>query len=96
MRCEAVDLLVDGTHAFLKHDLLGGRRTHDLRQVALVRGVPVRAPDVVQAESQQERLQPELGILERDPRGVAGPTEIANRFILDRRHVHGGQIPGPQ
>jgi hypothetical protein len=59
------DLLIDRVHAFLKHDLLSRGRTDHLRQVALVRGVPVGATDVVQSEPQEERLQSQLRVLER-------------------------------
>ena len=86
---QAIDLLIDGAHRFLKHDLLRRRRTDDLREVPTVRVVPVGAPDVVQPEPQQERLQPELRVLQRDPRRIARATQIADRFVLDRRHVDG-------
>lgn len=47
-------------------------------------------------EPEQEGFQAELRVLEGDPGRVAGPTEIAERFILDRRHVDTGQIAGPE
>ena len=34
-------------------------------------------------QAEQEGLQAQLGVLEREARGVASPTEIADRFILD-------------
>ena len=61
-----------------------------------MRVVPVGPPDIVPTEPEQEGLQPELRVLEREARGVAGPTEIADRFILDRRHVDARQIAGPE
>ena len=45
-----------------------------------MRGIPVGPSHVVEPEAQQECLQPKLRILERDPRGVAGATEIADRL----------------
>jgi hypothetical protein len=57
-----------------------------------MRGVPVRAPDVVQPEPEQERFQPQLGILEREACGVPRAHEIADRFVVDGRHVHAGEI----
>ncbi|MEQ1729356.1 MAG: hypothetical protein ABL982_13345 [Vicinamibacterales bacterium] len=55
---DAVDLRIDGAHALLEDDLLRGRGTHHLREIALVRRVPVRAADVVQAKAEEQRLQP--------------------------------------
>jgi len=70
--------------------------TDHLRQEALVRGIPAGPSDVVEPEAQEERLQPELRILQRDPRGVAGAAQIADRFILHGGHVHGGEVAGAQ
>ena len=53
---------------------------------------PVGPADVVQPEAEQERFQPQLRVLEREARGIAGPTEIAERFVVDRRHVDARQI----
>ena len=52
-----------------------------------MRGGPVPALDIVQPESEQERLQPRLGVLEREARGVARAYEIADRFIVDGGHI---------
>jgi hypothetical protein len=41
--------LVDRSHTFLKDDLLRGGPTHDLREIAAVRSIPVGAADIVQA-----------------------------------------------
>jgi hypothetical protein len=46
----------------------------------------------MQPESQQERLQPELRDLERDPRGIASATQIADRLVLDGWHGDTRQI----
>ena len=54
--------------------------------------VPVGTPDIVQPEAEQERFQSQLRVLERQARGIAGPTEIAERFVVDRRHVHAREI----
>jgi len=35
-------------------------------------------------------------MLEREARGVAGATQIADRFVRDRRHAHPRQIAGPK
>jgi hypothetical protein len=80
---EAVDLFIDGAHGLLKDDLLGRRRTDHLREIPAMRVVPVGPTDIVQAEPEQEAFQPELRILQGEPCGVAGPTQIADRFILD-------------
>ena len=48
-----------------------------------MRVVPVGASDVVQPEPEQERLQPQLGGLERDRGGIAGAAQIADGFVLD-------------
>ena len=93
---EAIDLFIDGAHGFLKDDLLRRRRTHDLREVPAMGVVPGRAPDVVPAQAQQERFQPQLRVLARHPRGIARATQIAEGFILDRRHVDGGEIARAQ
>ena len=89
-------MFIDRAHRLLKDDLLRGRGTDDLREVPAVRIVPVGPTDIVQAESEEEAFQPELRILQGEPRRVAGPTQIADRFIIDRWHVHARQIPGPQ
>ena len=93
---EAIDLFIDGPHGFLKDDLLRRRRTHDLREVAAVRVVPGRAPDIVPAQSEEERFQPQLRVLARHARGIARATQIAEGFVLDRRHVDGGEIARAQ
>jgi hypothetical protein len=80
---EALDLFIDGSDGFLKDDLLRRRRTHDLREVSAVRVVPVRAPDVVPTQAQQERFQPQLRVLARYPRGIARATQITEGFVLD-------------
>ena len=57
-RCRAstFDLLVDGAHGLLKHDLLRGGRTDHLGQVATMGVIPVGPTGVVQAEAEQERI----------------------------------------
>ena len=60
-----------------------------------MRGVPGGASDVVQPEAQEERLQAELRILQRHARGIAGPAEVADRFIFHGGHVDGGEVAGP-
>ena len=59
-------------------------------------GGPVGSADVVQAEAEQARLQPQLGVLHCHARGIARPAEIADRFIVDGRHVYARQIAGPE
>ena len=49
-----VDLFINGAFAFLEDDLLGRCGTDDLRQVALVRGIPVGPSDVVEPEAQEK------------------------------------------
>lgn len=87
-----IHLLIDGADRFLKHDLLRRRGADDLREVASMGLIPVGPPDIVPPQPEQKRLQPELRVLECQPRRIAGPTEIAHRFIVDRRHVHARQI----
>ena len=48
------------------------------------------------SEPEEKRLQPELRILQGDPRGIAGAAESANSFILDGGHVHSGEVAGPE
>ena len=43
--------LIDGAHTLLEDDLLRGRRAHDLRRIALVRGITIGAANVVQPEA---------------------------------------------
>lgn len=93
---DPIDLFIDRSDRFLKHDLLRRCRTHHLREVAAVGVVPGRSPDVVPPQAKQERLQSQLRVLPRDPRGVPGATEVAEGFVLDRRHVDGREIPGAQ
>jgi hypothetical protein len=59
-------------------------------------GIPVSPSDVVEPQTQEEGLQAQLRIFQRDARGVAGATEVAKGFIVDRRHVHRGQVAGAQ
>ena len=61
-----------------------------------MRVVPGRAPDVVPTQTEQERFQPQLRVLARDPRGIARATQIAEGFVLDRRHIDGGEIARAQ
>jgi hypothetical protein len=61
-----------------------------------VRRVPVGAADVVEAEPEQERLRPELRVLEREPGGIARSAEIAHRFVVDGRHVGASEIAGAE
>ena len=93
---EALDLFIDGAHAFLEDDLLGGRRTDDFCEIPLVGRVPVGAPHVVQPEPEEKGLQSELGIRQGDPRGVARSAQITNRFILHGGHVDGGEVAGAE
>ena len=79
---QAIHLLIDRGHRFLKDDLLRRRGTHHLREISTVRVVPISTADIMQAQAQQKRLQAKLGILERQSRGIARPTEIVNGFIL--------------
>jgi len=55
--------------------------------------VPVGSSDVVEAEPKQERLQAELGGLERDAGRIARAGDIADGFILDGRDVDAREIP---
>jgi hypothetical protein len=91
-----VHLLINGADRFLKHDLLRRRGTDDLGEVPPMRIGPIGPADVVQAEAEQERFQPQLRVLERQSRGVAGATAIADGFIIDRRDVDAGQIARPE
>ena len=50
----------------------------------------------MEAEAEQERLQAQLRILHGEPRGIARAYQVANGFVVHGRHVHGGEIPGPQ
>jgi hypothetical protein len=50
----------------------------------------------VEPEAEQEGLQPQLRILQRDSRRITGAAEIADGFVLGRRDVHCGEIPGPE
>lgn len=52
----AIDLFIDGTDGFLKHDVLRRCRAHHLREVPAMGVVPRRASDVVSAQAEQERL----------------------------------------
>jgi len=90
---EPIDLFIDGADLFLKDDLLRWRRADDHGEVSPVGVGPVGPADIVPPESQQEGLQAELRILEGEPRGVARPTEVADRFVVDGRHVDGREIP---
>ena len=43
---------------------------------------------------QQEGFEPQLGRLQI-PQGLfPRPTQVADRFIVDGRHIHGGEVPG--
>lgn len=90
------DLLIDGTNELLEGDLLGRCGADDLGQVATVSIGPVRTAGVVEPQTEQERLQPQLGRLEGDASGVAGSTEIADRFVFDGGNVNRGEISGTQ
>ena len=74
---EPVDLFIDRAQRFLKDDLLRGRGTDDLREVPAMGGVPVGPADVVQPEAEQEGLQAQLRVLEREPRRIACATQVA-------------------
>jgi hypothetical protein len=84
---QPIDLFIDRAHGLLKHDLLRRRRADHFREVATMRVVPIGPPHIVPAQSEQEGFQPELGVLERNAGGVPGSTQIADRFVIDRRHV---------
>ncbi len=58
--------------------------------------IPVGPPHIGPPEPEQEGFQAELRVLERDPRGIAGATEITDRFVLNGRDVHARQIAGPK
>jgi hypothetical protein len=55
-----IDLLVDGTQHILIPDLLNGCGAHDAGQVAQMCLSPTSLAGVMQAETQQERLQSTL------------------------------------
>ena len=57
-----------------------------------MRGIPVRASHIVQAESEEKPFQAELRVLEREPRRVAGAHQIADRFIVDAGHIDAREI----
>ena len=59
-------------------------------------GSPIGFPGIVESEAEQERLQPQLGGLERDPRRVASTAQIADRLVVDGRHVHRSQVSRAQ
>ena len=61
-----------------------------------MRGVPIGPADVVPAEAEQEGFQAELRVREREAGGIAGATEIADCFVVDRRHVDARQITGAE
>jgi hypothetical protein len=48
-----------------------------------VRRSPISPSNIVEPEAPQERLQPQLRILQRDARGIAGATEIADRLARE-------------
>ena len=52
---EAIDLFIDGSDGFLKHDLLRGCGAHHFREIATVGGRPIGSTHVVQAKAEQER-----------------------------------------
>ena len=57
-----------------------------------MRLVPIGATHIVQPQPKQEGLQSPLGMLEREPRGIARAAQVADRFIRDRGDVDAGQI----
>lgn len=69
---------------------------HHLREIPVMRVVPVDPPDIVQAEPEQKAFQPELRILHGQPCGVPGSTEVAVRIIVDAQHVDASQVAGSQ
>jgi hypothetical protein len=48
---------------------------------------PVGPPCVWQAQSQEERLETQLRVAHRAPRGIARSTQFADRLIIDARDV---------
>jgi len=80
---QPLDLFIDGKDELLEGDLLGRSRADDPGQVAAMSIGPVRTAGVVEAQAQQERLQAQLGRLERDASGVTGTAEVADRFVFD-------------
>jgi hypothetical protein len=48
---------------------------------------PVSSAFIVPTEPEQTCLQPQLGVLERELGGIARPTEVADRFVVDGRHA---------
>ena len=93
---KSIDLFVDCAHGLLKNDLLRRRRADDFREVPLMRCVPVGTPDIMQPEPKQERCPPSLGMCEREAGGVSGSTPIADRFVIDRRHVDAREMARAQ
>jgi len=65
-------------------------------QVAPMGIGPVGSAGVVEAKTEQEGLQPRLGILESKTRCVTCATQVAYRLVLDRRNVHRGEVSGAQ
>ena len=61
-----------------------------------MRVVPIGPADVVPAEAEQEGLQAEFRVLQRQARRITRAREIPDRFVLDRGHVDARQIAGAQ
>jgi len=93
---EAFEVVVDGSEVLLKDDLLRGGGADDLGQIAPVGIVPIGAPGVVEAESEQEGLETMLGGLQIDERILAGAGEIADGLVVDLGDVDGSEVPGTE
>ena len=58
--------------------------------------IPVGAAGVMDIQTEEEGLQPELGGLQGDEGGLAGAAQVAQGLVLDRGDVNGLQVAGAQ
>ena len=93
----------DSPDIFLKDDLLRRGGTDDFRQPPEVSRAPIGPARIANILAEQERFQPELGILEIADRIFACPREIPDGFIvyfgdIDRSEIaragQAGQLEG--
>ena len=91
-----LNLFVDRADRLLEDDLLRWGGTDHSRQIAFVRIAPRGSTPVLQPKPQQERLQPQLGIPQRQTCGIPRAAQIADRLVLHRRHIDAGQVAGAQ
>jgi hypothetical protein len=87
---EAFGVLVDRPDVLLEDDLLRGCGTDDRgepAQVGWAPSSPARIPAIMPKQNDFER---EFGSLAITEGGLAGPTELTDRFMLDRRDIDGG------